>query len=357
MASTFKINGHPVGPEHPPYIVAELSGNHNGDIGRALALIEAAKAAGADAVKIQTYRADTITIDHDGPEFLLTEGLWKGRRLYELYEEAHTPWDWHAELFTHARNLGITLFSAPFDPTAVELLERLHAPAYKIASPEIVDLNLIEQCAHTGKPLIISTGMASFEEIEEAVASARAAGATEILVLHCTSGYPTPVDQANLSTIMDLTKRLDVAIGLSDHTLDNIVAAAAVAVGAVLVEKHFTLNRAEGGVDSAFSLEPTELAQLVKDLRSVHASIGQPNYRPTAAELITLPMRRSLYVVADIAGGEEFTHANVRSIRPANGMLPRHLKSVIGKTATRALKRGEPLAADMIQGFSKHNDE
>ena len=304
MASTFKINGHPVGPEHPPYIVAELSGNHNGDIGRARALIDAAKAAGADAVKIQTYRADTITIDHDGPEFLLTDGLWKGRRLYELYEEAHTPWDWHAELFAHARNLGITLFSAPFDPSAIELLERLDAPAYKIASPEIVDLDLIEQCARTGKPLIISTGMASFEEIEEAVTSARAAGANEILVLHCTSGYPTPVDQANLSTIMDLTKRLDVAIGLSDHTLDNIVAAASVAVGAVLVEKHFTLNRAEGGVDSAFSLEPAELAQLVKDLRSVHASIGQPNYRPTAAELITLPMRRSLYVVADIARGE-----------------------------------------------------
>ena len=351
MANTFKINGRPIGPDHPPYVVAELSGNHNGDIGRALALIDAAKAAGADAVKIQTYRADTITIDHDGPEFLLNDGLWKGRRLYELYEEAHTPWDWHAELFAHARNQGITMFSAPFDPTAIELLERLHAPAYKIASPEIVDLDLIELCARTGKPLIISTGMASFEEIEEAVATARAAGATEILVLHCTSGYPTPVDQANLSTITDLTKRLDVAIGLSDHTLDNIVAAAAVAVGAVLVEKHFTLSRADGGVDSTFSLEPAELEQLVKDLHSVHASIGQPNYRPTEAELITLPMRRSLYVVADIAEGEVLTRANVRSIRPANGMLPRLLKSVLGKTATRALKRGEPLAVDMIQGF------
>ena len=244
------------------------------------------------------------------------------------------------------------MFSAPFDPTAVELLERLHAPAYKIASPEIVDLDLIELCARTGKPLIISTGMASFEEIEEAVATARAAGATEILVLHCTSGYPTPVDQANLSTITDLTKRLDVAIGLSDHTLDNIVAAAAVAVGAVLVEKHFTLSRADGGVDSAFSLEPAELEKLGRDLRSVHAAIGQPNYRPTEAELITLPMRRSLYVVDDIAEGEVLTRENIRSIRPSNGMLPRHLKGVLGKTATRALKRGEPLAADMIQGFT-----
>ncbi|WP_028467040.1 pseudaminic acid synthase [Nisaea denitrificans] len=352
MASTFEINGRPVGPDHPPYVVAELSGNHNGNIDRALALIDAAKASGADAVKIQTYRADTITIDHDGPEFLIDDGLWKGRRLYELYEEAHTPWDWHAALFAHARNQGITMFSAPFDPTAIGLLERLNAPAYKIASPEIVDLDLIEQCARTGKPLIISTGMASFEEIEEAVATARGAGATEILVLHCTSGYPTPVDQANLSTITDLTKRLDVAIGLSDHTLDNIVAAAAVAVGAVLVEKHFTLSRADGGVDSVFSLEPTELEKLVRDLRSVHAAIGKPNYRPTAAELITLPMRRSLYVVADIAEGEPLTRENIRSIRPSNGMLPRHLKSVLGKTATRALKRGEPLAADMIRGFT-----
>lgn len=351
MAKIFKIDGRPVGPGHPPYVVAEMSGNHNGEIGRALALIDAAKAAGADAVKIQTYRADTITIDHDGPEFLIHSGLWAGRRLYELYEEAHTPWEWHEEMFAHARKIGITLFSAPFDPTAVELLDSLGCPAFKIASPEIVDLDLIERCARTGKPLIISTGMASFEEIEEAVATARGAGAKEILVLHCISGYPTPVEQANLATIPDLASRLDVAIGLSDHTMDNIVAAAAVALGAVLVEKHFTLRRADGGVDSAFSLEPEELGELVRDLRSVFVSRGQPNYRPTDAEKEMLAMRRSLYVIADVAKGAALTEANVRSIRPANGLPPRYLKQVLGRTASRDLKRGEPLAADMVDGF------
>ncbi|UUX51434.1 pseudaminic acid synthase [Nisaea acidiphila] len=352
MAKDFKIDGRPVGPEHPPYVVAEMSGNHNGEIGRALALIDAAKEAGADAVKIQTYRADTITIDHDGPEFMIHSGLWAGRRLFELYEEAHTPWEWHAELFQHARKIGITLFSAPFDPTAVELLQSLGCPAFKIASPEIVDLDLVERCARTGKPLIISTGMASLEEIEDAVATARGAGAKDILVLHCISGYPTPVDQANLATIPDLASRLDVAIGLSDHTMDTVVAEAAVAMGAVLVEKHFTLRRADGGVDSAFSLEPEDLATLVRNLRTAFDARGKPNYRPTDAEKEMLSMRRSLYVVADIAAGEALTEANIRSIRPANGLPPKYLRQVIGKTATRQLKRGEPLAADMVSGFA-----
>ncbi|WP_420403659.1 pseudaminic acid synthase [Nisaea sp.] len=352
MAKDFKINGRPVGPDQPPYVVAEMSGNHNGEIGRALALIDAARAAGADAVKIQTYRADTITIDHDGPEFVIEKGLWAGRRLFELYEEAHTPWEWHEELFAHARKIGITLFSAPFDPTAVALLQGLDCPAYKIASPEIVDIDLIERCARTGKPLIISTGMASFEEIEEAVAAARGAGAEEILVLHCISGYPTPFDQANLATIPDLAERLDVAIGLSDHTMDTVVAEAAVAMGAVLVEKHFTLRRADGGVDSAFSLEPEELAVLVRNLRAVFDARGKPNYRPTDAEKEMLAMRRSLYVVADVAAGEVLTEAHVRSIRPANGLPPKYLSQVLGKRATRALRRGEPLAGDMVQGFA-----
>jgi N-acetylneuraminate synthase len=352
MAKDVKIDGRPVGPDHPPYVVAEMSGNHNGEIGRALALIDAAKTAGADAVKIQTYRADTITIDHDGPEFVIEKGLWAGRRLFELYEEAHTPWEWHEELFAHARKIGITLFSAPFDPTAIDLLKSLDCPAYKIASPEIVDIGLIERCARTGKPLIISTGMASFEEIEEAVAAARGAGAEEILVLHCISGYPTPVDQANLATIPDLAGRLDVAIGLSDHTMDTVVAEAAVAMGAVLVEKHFTLRRADGGVDSAFSLEPEELAVLVRNLRAVFDARGKPNYRPTDAEKEMLAMRRSLYVVADVAAGEVLTEANVRSIRPANGLPPKYLGQVLGKRATRALKRGEPLAGEMVEGFA-----
>lgn len=351
MTASFSIDGRPIGPEHPPYIVAEMSGNHNGEIGRAIRLIDAAKQAGADAVKLQTYSADTITIDHDGPGFVLAGGLWDGRRLYDLYREAHTPWDWHEALFKHARDIGISIFSAPFDASAVELLKSLDAPAYKIASPEIVDLALIETCAATGKPLIISTGMASFEEIETAVATARGAGATEILVLHCISSYPTPLDQAHLSTIGDLSKRLGAPVGLSDHTLDTFAAAVAVGQGAVLIEKHFTLARADGGVDSAFSLEPHELKRLVDDSRTAHASLGHPNYRPSEAEQGMLIARRSLYVVADIRAGEAFTPKNVRSIRPNLGLPPRHLNAILGGIATRDVKRGEPLAADMIQGF------
>lgn len=351
MSSSIAINGRRIGPGEPPYVVAEMSGNHNGQIARALKLIDAAKEAGADAVKIQTYRADTITIDHTGPGFVIEKGLWAGRRLFELYEEAHTPWEWHEELFRHAADIGITLFSAPFDDTAVDLLQDLGCPAYKIASPEIVDHGLIERCARVGKPLIISTGMASFEEIADAVAVARGAGAKDILVLHCVSGYPTPPEQANLATIPDLAGRLNVAIGLSDHTMDTVVATAAVALGAVLIEKHFTLARADGGVDSAFSLEPAELARLVRDLRTAYEAVGRPNYRPTEAEKEMLAMRRSLYVVADVRAGEPLTAANIRSIRPAHGMAPKHLKRVLGLKARRDLKRGEPLAADMIAGF------
>jgi len=351
MAASFSIDGRPIGPDHPPYIVAEMSGNHNGEIDRAIRLIDAAKQAGADAVKLQTYTADTITIDHDGPGFVLEGGLWDGRRLYELYQEAHTPWDWHPALFEHARQIGITIFSAPFDATAVDLLKSLDAPAYKIASPEIVDLALIETCAATGKPLIISTGMASFEEIETAAATARGAGATEILILHCVSSYPTPLEQAHLSTIGDLSRRLGAPVGLSDHTLDTFAAGVAVGQGAVLIEKHFTLARADGGVDSAFSLEPEELKRLVDDSRAAHAALGRPNYRPSEAEQGMLIARRSLYVVADVGAGEPFTPDNIRSIRPNIGLAPRHLKAVLGALATRNIKRGEPLAADMIQGF------
>ena len=351
MAESFSIDGRPIGPEHPPYIVAEMSGNHNGEIDRAIRLIDAAGQAGADAVKLQTYTADTITIDHDGPGFVLEGGLWDGRRLYELYQEAHTPWEWHGALFEHARRIGITIFSAPFDPTAVTMLESLNAPAYKIASPEIVDLELIELCARTGKPLIISSGMASFEEIEAAVAMARAGGATQILVLHCISSYPTPLDQAHLSTIGDLSRRLGAPVGLSDHTLDTFAAAVAVGQGAVLIEKHFTLARADGGVDGAFSLEPEELKRLVDDSRAAHAALGRPNYRPAEAERGMLVARRSLYVVADIAAGDALTRDNIRSIRPNLGLAPGHLNTVLGKTAARDLARGEPLSAEMIRGF------
>lgn len=351
MAEPFKIDGRPIGPEHPPYIVAEMSGNHNGEIDRAIRLIDAAKQAGADAVKLQTYTADTITIDHDGPGFVLEGGLWHGRRLHELYHEAHTPWEWHGPLFEHASRIGITIFSAPFDPTAVRLLESLDAPAYKIASPEIVDLGLIELCAGTGKPLIISSGMASFEEINDAIGVAREAGANQILILHCTSSYPTPLDQAHLSTISDLSRRLGAPVGLSDHTLDTFAATVAVGQGAVLIEKHFTLARADGGVDSAFSLEPAELKRLVDDTCAAHAALGQPNYRPSKAEQGTLVARRSLYVVADVQAGEPFTPENIRSIRPNLGLGPRHLNAVLGKTAARNLTRGQPLSADMILDF------
>lgn len=344
------IGGRRIGPDEPPFVIAEMSGNHNGDIERAFRIIEAAKATGADAIKIQTYRADTITIDHDGPEFRVQGGLWDGRRLYDLYEEAHTPWEWHAALFAKAREVGITLFSAPFDPTAIDLLESLDAPAYKIASPEIVDIPLIRRAAATGKPMIISTGMANRQEIDEAVAAARQAGATEIVVLHCISAYPTPPEEANLSTIQDLQQRLDVSVGLSDHSMDTIIATIAVGLGATVVEKHFTLARADGGVDSAFSLEPDELARLVRDVQIAHAAIGKPSNEPTASERKGLRSRRSLYVVADVKAGEPFTHDNVRSIRPAFGLPPKYLDMVLGQPAARDLKRGQPLLPDMVEG-------
>ena len=351
MAEPFIIDGRPIGPEYPPYIVAEMSGNHNGDIERAFLMIDAAKEAGADAVKLQTYTADTITIDHDGPDFVLEGGLWHGRRFYELYQEAHTPWKWHRELFAHARSIGITMFSSPFDATAIELLQSLNAPAYKIASPEIVDLDLIERCAETGKPLIVSTGMASLEEIEQAVFTAQSAGAKQLLVLHCISAYPTPQEEAHLSTITDLSHRLGAPVGLSDHTLDTFAAAVAVGQGAVLIEKHFTLSRADGGVDSAFSLEPSELKRLVEDSRRAHTVLGRPNYRPTETEAGMLIARRSLFVVADVKAGDTLTTENVRSIRPNKGMPPRFLKLVLGKTAARDIRRGEALCSDMVRDF------
>ncbi|MEQ9609723.1 MAG: pseudaminic acid synthase [Kiloniellaceae bacterium] len=347
---TLQIAGRRIGPDEPPYIIAEMSGNHNGEIERTFRILEAATAAGADAVKLQTYRADTITIDHHGPEFMVESGLWAGRRLYELYEEAHTPWEWHPEIFARARDLGITVFSSPFDPTAVDFLESLGAPAYKIASPELIDIPLIRKVARTGKPIIMSTGMASLEEIEEAVAAAQGAGAEDVVVLHCTAAYPTPPEEANLATIADLQRRLGVVVGLSDHTLGTTVAAIAVALGAAVIEKHFTLARADGGVDSAFSLEPAELKRLVEEAAVARAAIGAPAYQPTRSEATVLKNRRSLYVVAPVARGEALTHDNLRSIRPGHGMKPKHLDAVIGRKAARDLAFGEPLDPSMIEG-------
>jgi pseudaminic acid synthase len=348
MSEPIAIAGRLIGPDEPPYVIAEMSGNHNGDLGRALALIDAAKAAGADAVKLQTLTADTITIDHDGPGFVIEGGLWHGRRLHELYQEAHTPWDWHPRLFARAREIGITLFSSPFDPTAVDFLENLDAPAFKVASFEIVDTPLIARMAETGKPLIISTGLASPQDITEAVAAAREAGGREIILLHCTSGYPTPASQMHLRTMPDLAAAHGTLVGLSDHTMGTAVAVAAVALGACVIEKHFTLARADGGVDSAFSLEPDELARLVADCRDAWAALGSVHYEEVEAEAAGRDHRRSLYVVADVKKGEVLTPENVRSIRPGHGMAPKHLYEVLGKPAARDLKRGEPLAWDQI---------
>jgi N-acetylneuraminate synthase len=348
MTAPIAIAGRLIGPDEPPYVIAEMSGNHNGDLGRALALIDAAKAAGADAVKLQTLTADTITIDHDGPGFVIEGGLWHGRRLHELYQEAHTPWDWHPRLFDHAREAGITIFSSPFDPTAVDFLEKLDAPAFKVASFEIVDTPLIARMAQSGKPLIISTGLASPQDITDAVAAAREAGGREIILLHCTSGYPTPASQMHLRTMPDLAAAHGTLVGLSDHTMGTAVAVAAVALGACVIEKHFTLARADGGVDSAFSLEPDELARLVADCRDAWAALGSVHYEEVEAEAAGRDHRRSLYVVADVKKGEVLTPENVRSIRPGHGMAPKHLHDVLGRPAARDLKRGEPLAWDLI---------
>ena len=346
-AKNFSIAGRSIGPSHSPYVIAELSGNHNGDIGRALALIDAAKAAGADAVKLQTYTADTITLDHDGPGFTIEGGLWDGRRLHELYREASTPWEWHEKLFAHARSAGITCFSSPFDPTAIAFLEKLNAPAYKIASFEIVDTPLIRLAAKTGKPLIISTGMASPDEISDALNAAKeSAGA---VLLHCISAYPAPAEDANLARIPALAAKYGCVIGLSDHTLGIEVSIAAVALGACVIEKHITLQRADGGPDAAFSLEPDELAALVKGVRTAHAALGRADYGRAASEEGNVAFRRSLYAVKDIAAGETITEENVRSIRPGYGLAPKHLPEILGRKAKRGIPRGTPISRDLME--------
>lgn len=342
------INGRLIGPKHRPYIIAEMSGNHNHEIGRAITIIEAAKAAGADAVKLQTYTADTITIDAHGPEFYLDEGLWKGRRLYDLYKEAHTPWEWHEELFAKAREIGITLFSTPFDPTAADFLAELDAPAYKIASPELVDIPLIRHVARKQKPIIMSTGMATLDEISEAVDAARAEGCMEIVLLHCTSAYPASLTDANLVSISNLSEKYGVLCGLSDHTTGTIVATTAVACGAVMIEKHFTIARADGGVDSEFSLEPNELQSLVEHTNAAHCALGQPAHGPLESEATILKNRRSLYVVKPMRQGDVFNSMNVKSIRPSRGLPPKMLDEILGKTASRDISFGEPLTLDLI---------
>jgi len=343
-----EIAGRKIGPGHPPYVICELSGNHNGSLDRALAMVDAAADTGADAIKIQTYTADTLTIDVDRPEFRIQGGLWDGRSLYELYQEAHTPFEWHAAIFERARERGVTIFSSPFDETAVDLLADLDAPAYKIASFEAVDLPLIRYAAAKGKPLIISTGLANMAEIAAARDAALGAGAPQVLLLHCVSSYPAVFEDANLRTIADMEARFGSPVGLSDHTPGVAAAVAAVALGACAVEKHFTLARADGGPDAAFSLEPQEFAALVRDCNDAWKALGRAQYDVLGSERGSLMFRRSLYVTADVRAGEPLTRDNVRSIRPGAGLPPAHLDEVLGRPATRDIARGEPLAWEMV---------
>lgn len=346
---TFEIAGRKIGAGQPPYIIAEMSGNHNGDINRAMRLLEAAHASGADAVKLQTYTADTMTIDVDRPDFRIQGGPWDGRILHDLYEEAHTPWEWHPALFSRARELGITAFSTPFDLTSVDFLRTLDAPAYKIASFELTDTPFVSKVAAEGKPMILSTGLAKLSEIEQAVVAVRCEGLNDFALLHCISAYPAPASDSNLATIPHLGAAFDCPAGLSDHTLGTEVAVASVALGATVIEKHFTLARSDGGPDAAFSLEPSELSALVRQTRTAWEAIGRPHYDLKGSERGSIVFRRSLYAIADIAEGETFSDENIRSIRPGHGLPPADINRVLGRQAKRAISRGEPLDWDLVR--------
>ncbi len=347
---TIEIAGRSIGSGHPPFVIAEMSGNHNQSLERALAIVEAAAQAGAHAIKLQTYTADTMTLDARGGSFEINDpnSLWAGKNLHELYKLAYTPWEWHAPIMQRANELGLICFSSPFDETAVDFLDNLGVPAYKIASFENNHLPLISKAASTGKPLIISTGMASLGELDEAVRAARDAGCTQLILLKCTSTYPAKAENTNILTIPHLRSLFAVEVGLSDHTMGLGVAVASVALGASLIEKHFTLSRAEGGVDSAFSLEPHELKSLVVESERAWSALGQVRYGPTQAEQKSLVFRRSIYVAQDIAEGDVFTTENLRIVRPGDGAPPSLLSQILGSHARRAYKRGTPLSANQI---------
>lgn len=344
MTNSISINGRKIGPNYFPYIIAELSANHNGQFETAVKIIEEAKKAGADAVKLQSYTADTITLNSDSEEFQIHGGLWDGKTLYQLYQEAHMPWEWHKPLFEHARKLGITIFSSPFDNTAVDLLEDLNAPAYKIASFEAVDLPLIKYVASTGKPMIISTGMADAEEIQEAIEAARDGGCKELAILHCVSGYPAPAEDYNLRTIPDMMERFGLVTGLSDHTLDNTTAIASVVLGASIIEKHFTLDRSGGGPDDSFSLEPAELAALCRDSKTAWSALGSVNYGRKSSEQGNVKFRRSLYFVKDMKAGDVITNDCIRSVRPGFGLAPKYWDDVIGRRVTEDIMKNSPVS-------------
>ncbi|HEY2990943.1 MAG TPA: pseudaminic acid synthase [Candidatus Binatia bacterium] len=349
MAADITIGGRKIGAGHPVFIVAELSANHNGDFEQAVTLVKAAKEAGADAVKVQTYTPDTLTLDSSREYFQVRgETLWDGQTLYALYSKAYMPWEWQPKLQAVAEGLGLEFFSAAFDPTAVDFLERMNVPVHKIASFEIVDIPLIEKAARTGKPLIISTGMATLLEVEEALQAARGAGGKDIALLKCTSAYPAPPEEMNLRTIPHLSRSLGVPVGLSDHTLGIAVPAAAVALGACIVEKHFTMSRAVAGPDSAFSLEPAEFKAMAEAIRAAEKALGEVRYGPGAEEAKSRVFRRSLFVVENVKAGERFTEKNVRSIRPGYGLHPRHLQEALGRRARQDIPSGTPLAVEMI---------
>jgi len=342
------IDGREISLKKPPYVIAEISANHNGSIETAKKLIQIAKESGASAVKLQTYTPDTITLDSDQDDFRIKEGLWKGSTLYQLYESAYTPWDWQPELFRYAKEVGITIFSSPFDTTAVDFLESLDAPAYKIASFEAIDTPLIKYAASTKKPLIISTGLANKDEISEAIETAREAGCEDLAILHCVSSYPAKPEDYNLNTIVDMRSSFDVEVGLSDHTLTNNASVTAIALGASIVEKHITLDRHGGGPDDSFSLEPNDLNGLCADLREAWSALGTVNYGIKEGERPNLKFRRSLYFVRDLEAGQIIDSNAVRSIRPGFGLSPKHLGRIVGKTTTRKISRGTACSWDLI---------
>jgi N-acetylneuraminate synthase len=344
-----KINNIVISNQQPPYIIAEMSANHNGSIERAFECIKAAKNAGANAVKIQTYTPDTMTIDCDKEEFRITGGLWDGYKLYDLYNEAQTPYEWHRPLFDYAKEIGITIFSTPFDETAVDLLEKLHCPAYKVASFEMTDLPLVKYIAQTKKPMIISTGMANLEEIDEVVRVAKENGCNDLVLLHCISSYPAPIEQSNLHTIPDLVKRFNVLVGLSDHTMGTTVATTSVALGACVIEKHFTLSRADKGPDSEFSLEPHELKRLCANTKIAWQSLGVAGYERKEAEQSSLKFRRSLYVIKDVKKGERFTKDNIKRIRPGFGLEPKFYTEVLNEVSKMDIEAGTPFNCNFIK--------
>ncbi|MCZ3011257.1 pseudaminic acid synthase [Acinetobacter baumannii] len=348
MSKKITINNRDIGTDFPPYVIAELSANHNGRLETALKIIEEAKRCGADAIKLQTYSADTITLNSQNEEFMIRGGLWDGQSLYELYQKAQMPWEWHKPLFDHARALDITIFSSPFDRTAVDLLEDLNAPAYKIASFEAVDLPLIKYVASTGKPMIISTGMADKEEIGEAIQAAYDGGCKELVVLHCVSGYPAPAEDYNLLTMVDMAKSFNVPVGLSDHTLDNTTAITSVALGACLIEKHFTLDRNGGGPDDSFSLEPKELQQLCQGAKTAWQALGRVDYGRKSSEQGNAQFRRSLYFVRDLKTGDVIDESSIRSVRPGFGLPPKFYDEILGRKVTQDIEKNSPVKLEVI---------